>query len=130
MKKSAMQMSHLSTAFGLAMSPHSRYEIAEGFAAYFPVAEFPHYDAFLSVHATSLKRERRTTVTIIQRPPGGSPADGVSAFVLKVYKYPFFPRIRTGLQISKAEREFDSLRYVNKIGVGAAQAVGYGVERD
>jgi tRNA A-37 threonylcarbamoyl transferase component Bud32 len=40
------------------------------------------------------------------------------------------PRIRTGFQISKAEREFDSLRYLNGLGIGAAHAVGYGVERD
>jgi hypothetical protein len=68
-------------------------------------------------------------VTLIQRPRQGSSAEEVSSFVLKVYKYPFFPRLRTGFQISKAEREFDSLRYLNEIGLDAAQAVGYGVER-
>jgi len=128
MKKLPMEMAYASTVS--ATSPHSRYEIAEAFASYFPVAEFPEYGAFLAVLGSSLKREGRTLVTIIQRPPQNSPADGVSSFVLKVYKYPFFPRIRTGLQISKAEREFRSLRYLNGIGVGAAQAVGYGVERD
>lgn len=130
MKNLPVQLPDGFTAFGLAKSSHSRYEIAEAFAGYFPLAEFPHYGAFLSIPGNSLKRERRTLVTIIQRPPQGSPADGVSSFVLKVYKYPFFPRIRTGLQISKAEREFRSLRYLNGIGVGAAQVVGYGVERD
>ena len=123
-----MQISYASTVS--ATSPQARYEIAEAFARYFPVAEFPDYRAFLAVLGSSLKREERTLVTIIQRPPQSSPDDEVLSFVLKVYRYPFFPRIRTGLQISKAEREFYSLRYLNGIGVGAAQAVGYGVERN
>lgn len=130
MKKLSVHLSDGSTAFGLATSSRSRYEIAEAFASYFPLAEFPHYGVFLSILGSSLKRERRTIVTNIQRPPQSSPGDGVSSFVLKVYKYPFFQRIRTGLQISKAEREFRSLQYLNRIGVGAAQPVGYGVERD
>ncbi len=112
------------------MLPRSRHQIVDAFASYFPVAEFPHYGAFLNALGSSLKRERRTLVTIIQRPRQGSPYDGVSSFVLKIYRYPFLPRIRTGFQISKAEREFDSLRYLNGLGIGAAHAVGYGVERD
>ena len=124
-----MQMSDASTVSGSTKPPRSHYQIAEAFSDYFPVAEFPHYGAFLAARGTSLKRELRTLVTIIQRPRQGSPADGVSSFVLKVYTYPFIQGIRTGFQISKAEREFDSLRYLNGIGVGAAQAVGYGVER-
>jgi hypothetical protein len=118
------------TAFISTISPHLTYEIAEAFASYFPIAEFPHYSAFLHTLGSSLKRERRTLVKIIQRPRQGSPFEAASFFVLKVYKYPFWPRIRTGLQISKAEREFDSLRYLNRLGIGAAHAVGYGVERD
>lgn len=124
-----MQISDASTAFGPTKSPRSRYQIAKGFSDYFPVAEFPHYGAFLTARGNSLKRERRTLITVIQRPRQGSPVDGVPSFVLKVYKYPFFPRLRTAFQISKAEREFDSIRYLNGIGMGAAQAVGYGVER-
>lgn len=112
------------------MWPHSRYQIADAFAGYFPVAEFPHYGAFSNALGRSLKREQRTRVTIIQRPRHSSPVDGVSSFVLKVYKYPLLPRIRTGFQISKAEREFHSLRHLNGMGIGAVQAVGYGVERD
>lgn len=130
MKQLATEMSHPSTAFESAMWPQSRYQIADTFASCFPVAEFPHYGAFLNALGKSLKREQRTLVTIIQRPYQGSPVEGVSSFVLKVYKYPFLPRIRTGFQISKAEREFHSLRYLNEMGIGAAQAVGYGVERD
>jgi tRNA A-37 threonylcarbamoyl transferase component Bud32 len=112
------------------MWPRSRYQIADAFASCFSVAEFPHYEAFMNVLGKSLKREQRTLVTIIQRPHQGSPVEGVTSFVLKVYKYPFLPRIRTGFQISKAEREFQSLRYLNEMGIGGAQAVGYGVERD
>ena len=112
------------------MWPQSSHQIADAFASYFPAAEFPHYGAFLNALGNSLKREQRTLVTIIQRPRQSSPVDGVSSFVLKVYKYPFLPRIRTGFQISKAEREFQSLRYLNGMGICAAQAVGYGVERD
>ena len=115
------------TFTGSTKSTRSRYHIAEAFSDYFPVAEFSHYDAFLTVPGDSLKRERRTLITLIQRPLRCSPAEEVSSFVLKVYKYPFFPRLRTGFQISKAEREFDSLRYLNEIGLDAAQAVGYGV---
>ena len=127
MKQLVMQMPDTST--GKTKSRRWRYRIAEAFSDYFPSAEFPNYGAFLTAGGDALKRERRTRVTIIQRRPRGSPADGISSFVLKVYKYPFIQGIRTGFQISKAEREFDSLRYLNRMGIGAAQAVGYGVER-
>ncbi|HEU4772721.1 MAG TPA: lipopolysaccharide kinase InaA family protein [Candidatus Udaeobacter sp.] len=130
MQKLAMQMSNAAHSFGWTKSPRCHYRIAEPFAGYFPVAEFPHYGAFLAALGNSVKRERRTLVTVVHRPRQGAPAGEVSSFVLKVYKYPFFPRIRTGFQISKAEREFNGLRYLNEIGVGAAQAVGYGVERN
>jgi tRNA A-37 threonylcarbamoyl transferase component Bud32 len=127
---STTSTSYPSTAFGSATWRYSRYQIADAFASCFSAAEFPHYEAFMNVLGQSLKREQRTLVTIIQRPYQGSPVEGVSSFVLKVYKYPFLPRIRTGFQISKAEREFQSLRYLNEMGIGGAQAVGYGVERD
>ena len=129
MNKLAMLLSCPFTAFGSMLLPRSRHQIVEAFASYFSVTEFPHYGAFLNAAGSPLKRERRTLVTIIQRPRQDSPLDEVSTFVLKVYKYPFWPRIRTGFQISKAEREFESLRYLNGLGIGAAQAVGYGVER-
>jgi hypothetical protein len=130
MKQLATKMPYASTAFGSTMWPRSRYQIADAFASYFPVAEFPHYGAFLNALGSSLKRERRTLVTIFQRSRQSSPVDEISSFVLKVYKYPFWPRIRTGFQISKAEREFRNLLYLNGMGIGAVQAVGYGVERD
>ena len=112
------------------MASESRYEILDAFANYFPGGEFPDYSAFLVTIGNTLKREQRTVVTTIQRPRQGSTSDDVSSFVLKVYNYPFWPRIRTGLQISKAEREFRNLRHLNRLGIGAADAVGYGVERD
>jgi tRNA A-37 threonylcarbamoyl transferase component Bud32 len=130
MKQPATKMSYASTAFGATTWPRSRYQIADAFASCFPVAEFPDYEAFLNAPGEQLKREQRTLVTIIHRPRQSSSVDGSSSFVLKVYKYPFLPRIRTGFQTSKAEREFQSLRYLNEMGIGAAQAVGYGVERD
>jgi hypothetical protein len=106
-----------------------RYQIAEAFAGYFPAEEFPDYDAFLTARGKSLKQERRTGIRVIQRRGRGAPDKQVLSFVLKVYKYPFLPRIRTGFQMSKAEREFQSLRRLNEMGIGAAEAVGYGVER-
>jgi tRNA A-37 threonylcarbamoyl transferase component Bud32 len=53
----------------------------------------------------------------------------VRSFVLKIYHYPLLPRIRTGLRISKAEQEFNSLRYLNQQGLPAAEPVAFGVER-
>ncbi len=127
MKPFVTQMSDVST--GRTKWRRRRYQIAEAFADYFPSTEFPDYGAFLTAGGDAMKRERRTRVAIIRRGRRGAPADGISSFVLKVYRYPFIQGIRTGFQISKAQREFDSLRYLNRIGVGAAQAVGYGAER-
>lgn len=127
MKPFVTQMSDVST--GRTKWRRRRYQIAEAFADYFPPTEFPDYGAFLTAGGDAMKRERRTRVAIIRRGRRGVPADGISSFVLKVYRYPFIQGIRTGFQISKAQREFDSLRYLNRIGVGAAQAVGYGAER-
>lgn len=125
-----MTLSYRFNAIVPRVSPHSRYEIADAFAQYFPVTEFPDYSAFLHTHGRCVKREQRTVVTTIERPRRASTSDDASSFVLKVYKYPFWPRIRTGLQISKAEREFRNLRHLNRLGIGAAGPVGYGVDRD
>lgn len=130
MKRVAMTLPDRLNAFISRVSPHSRYEIVEAFARYFPISEFPDYSAFLHTLGKSVKREKRTIVTTIKRLGRGSTCDDASSFVLKVYKYPFWPRIRTGLQISKAEREFRNLRHLNRLGIGAALAVGYGVDRD
>jgi hypothetical protein len=130
MHNQTMGMSSAPPSYTSPSPAHSRYRIAAEFADYFPTVDFPHYGAFLAVLGNAVKRERRTLVTIVQRSREGFPVDEVSSFVLKVYKYPVLPRLRTAWQISKAEREFNGLRYLNEIGVGAAQAVGYGVERD
>jgi hypothetical protein len=127
MQKSATQI--LNGTFGSTRSTRSSYQIADNLAGYFPAAEFPDYEAFVAALGSSLKRERRTDVTVLKRHVPDS-SGGFASFVLKVYRYPFFPRIRTGFQISKAEREFHALRYLNENGVTAAQGVGYGVERD
>ena len=121
----------LNGVFESRRSLRSRYQIAEELVGYFPVAEFPDYDAFLAAGGSCLKRERRTVVTVVRRALQGLPTGEFSSFVIKVYRYPsFFPRLRTGFQLSKAEREFNSLRYLSEHGVGAAQAVGVGIERD
>jgi hypothetical protein len=125
-----MVFPHPFNGFVSRIASQSRYEIVEAFANYFPVVEFPDYSAFLLTIGNTLKREQRTVVTTIQRALQGSSSDDISSFVLKVYTYPFWPRIRTGLQISKAEREFRNLRHLNRLGIGAADAVGYGVDRD
>ncbi|HEX5605833.1 MAG TPA: lipopolysaccharide kinase InaA family protein [Candidatus Binatia bacterium] len=131
MKRPALTCPHPSNAFVSRISSHSRYDIVGAFANFFPATDFPDYDAFLNALGSCLKREQRTIVTIFHRVcRGSSSEDDVSSFVLKVYKYPFWPRIRTGFQISKAEREFHNLRYLNRLGIGAAQAVAYGVDRD
>jgi hypothetical protein len=125
-----MEISSAPPSYKSTRPAHSRYRIAAEYADYFPAVDFPDYGAFLAVLGSAVKRERRTLVTIVQRSREGFPVDEVSSFVLKVYKYPALPRLRTALQISKAEREFNGLRYLNEIGIGAAQAVGYGVQRD
>ncbi|HEX7229080.1 MAG TPA: lipopolysaccharide kinase InaA family protein [Candidatus Binatia bacterium] len=125
-----MVLPYFFNAFVSRIASRSRYEIVDAFANYFPGVEFPDYSAFLVTNGNILKREQRTLVTTIQRARQGSSSGDVSSFVLKVYNYPFWPRIRTGLQISKAEREFRNLRHLNRLGIGAADAVGFGVDRD
>lgn len=127
MKKLAARV--LNGPFGSTKVTRSKYHIADNFADYFPGSEFSCYHAFLAALGTSLKRERRTEVTLLRRCLRDS-SGGHASFVLKVYRYPFLPRLRTGFQMSKAEREFRSLRFLNENGVTAAQGVSYGVERD
>ena len=109
---------------------HGHFRIAAEFADYFPAAEFSHYNAFLTAGGDTLKRERRTRITVLKRARGPASGGEPAVFVLKVYRYPFIARIRTALQISKAKREYDGLRHLRELGIDAAQAAGYGVERD
>jgi hypothetical protein len=117
-------------AIGSPRPVRAHFRIAAEFADYFPAAEFSHYNAFLTACGDTHKRERRTVITVLKRSPGPASGREPAAFVLKVYRYPLIARIRTGLQISKAEREYDGLRHLRELGIEAAQAAGYGVERD
>ena len=106
-----------------------RFLICQTFESYFPAAEYASYDAFLNADGEPVKSEPRTSIVILRRRPSGQQEKPTRSFVLKIYRYPFLPRIRTGLRISKAEQEFNSLRYINQQGVPAAEPVAFGVER-
>ncbi len=106
-----------------------RLLIRHAYAASFPAAEYNSYEAFLNVHGESIKSESRTRVVILRRRPSAAPEKTIDSFVLKIYRYPLLPRIRTGFRISKAEQEFNSLSYLNQQGVPAAEPVAFGVER-
>ena len=111
------------------MLPRQRVFIAEAYEGHFPNADYPDYDAFLAAQGESIKSEPRTRVALLRRRKNASPEPTTHSFVLKIYRYPLLPRIRTGFRISKAEQEFNSLRYVNEQGVAAAEPVAFGVER-
>lgn len=96
---------------------------------YFPAVEYPNYHAFLNADGEPVKSERRTRIVILRKRGSGAAPETLRSFVLKIYHYPLLPRIRTGLRISKAEQEFNSLRYLNQQGVSAAEAVAFGVDR-
>ena len=106
-----------------------RFLVCRSYQDYFPATEYASYDAFLNADGNPVKSERRTRVVILQRRANRSQAEALSSFVLKIYRYPLLPRIRTGLRISKAEQEFHSLCYLNKQGVRAVEPVAFGVER-
>ena len=106
-----------------------RFLVRQSYECYFPASEYPSYDAFLNSDGDPVKSERRTRIVILQRRANGSEEGAMRSFVLKVYRYPLLPRIRTGLRISKAEQEFNSLRYLSQRGVPAAEAVAFGAER-
>jgi tRNA A-37 threonylcarbamoyl transferase component Bud32 len=106
-----------------------RFMICQPYESYFPPAEYAGYDAFLNAGGEPVKSERRTRVVLLRRPENPPREKTMRSFVLKIYRYPFLPRIRTGLRISKAEQEFNSLRFINRQGVPAAEPVAFGVER-
>jgi hypothetical protein len=95
----------------------------------FPASEYASYDAFLNADGEPAKSEPRTRIVILRRRANGPREEAIRSFVLKIYHYPLLPRIRTGFRISKAEQEFNSLRYLNRQGVPAAESVAFGVER-
>jgi hypothetical protein len=106
-----------------------RFLVCQSYADYFPAIEYSSYDAFLNADGEPVKSEPRTRVVILRRVANRPQKESIRSFVLKIYHYPLLPRIRTGLRISKAEQEFNSLRYLNRQGVPAAQPVAFGVER-
>ena len=106
-----------------------RFSVRASYECYFPGSEYPSYDAFLNADGEPVKSEPRTRIVILRRPRSRSQDEAVRSFVLKIYHYPLLPRIRTGLRISKAEQEFNSLLYLNQRGVSATEAVAFGVER-
>src|SRR5262245_26926426 len=103
--------------------------VCPSYEDYFPAIEYASYDAFLNAEGESVKSEPRTRVVILRRTAKRLPEEAISSFVLKIYRYPLLPRIRTGLRISKAEQEFHGLYYLNQQGVRAAEPVAFGVER-
>src|SRR5262245_34346067 len=89
-----------------------RFLVCRSYRDYFPATEYASYDAFLNADGNPVKSEPRTRVVILKRRANRSQAEALSSFVLKIYRYPLLPRIRTGLRISKAEQEFHSLCYL------------------
>jgi len=106
-----------------------RFRVREPFSAYFPAGEFADYTSYLNVAGNTIKQERRTRVTLVRRRAAQCSSDHSCAFVVKSERYPFLPRIRTGFRMAKAENEFRSLLYLQQLGVGAVEAVGFGAER-
>jgi Lipopolysaccharide kinase (Kdo/WaaP) family len=106
-----------------------RFLVCPSYEDYFPATEYGSYDAFLSADGEPVKSERRTRVVVLRRRTNARQEESIRSFVLKIYHYPLLPRIRTGLRISKAEQEFNSLRYLNQQGVPAAEPVAFGVEQ-
>lgn len=106
-----------------------RFLICPKYKSYFPATEYTSYEAFLNADGESVKSEPRTRIVILRRRASAAQEKTIRSFVLKIYRYPLLPRIRTGLRISKAEQEFNSLRYLNQLGVPAAKPVAFGVER-
>jgi Lipopolysaccharide kinase (Kdo/WaaP) family len=106
-----------------------RFFVCQSYAHYFPAIEYASYDAFLNAEGEPVKSEPRTRVVILKRRANRPREETQASFVLKIYRYPLLPRIRTGLRISKAEQEFHSLYYLNQQGVRAAEPVAFGVER-
>jgi Lipopolysaccharide kinase (Kdo/WaaP) family len=124
-----MAIQSTATASLHSTSDHRRVFVCPSYECYFPAIDYPNYHAFLNADGEPVKSERRTRIVTLRRRAPGAPQEAIRSFVLKIYHYPLLPRIRTGLRISKAEQEFNSLRYLNEQGVSAAEAVAFGVQR-
>lgn len=106
-----------------------RFVVRTSYESYFPTAARSDYDALLNASGVQLKSEPRTRIVLLRRHATAAAEKAMRSFVLKIYRYPLLPRIRTGFRISKAEQEFNSLRFISQQGVPAADPVGFGVER-
>jgi tRNA A-37 threonylcarbamoyl transferase component Bud32 len=106
-----------------------RFVVCAKYASYFPEEEYGEYGLFLNAAGDLVKSEARTRIVILKRRPSRSQDTITQSFVLKIYLYPLLPRVRTAFRISKAEREFANLRYINQQGLLAAEPVAFGVER-
>jgi len=107
----------------------SFFAVRETFADCFPRDEFGDYRDFVDSPGECLKAEPRTNVTLLFHQGHGPAGDTSRNFVLKTYHYPFFPRIRTGFRIPKAEREFNALLKLFRMGVPVVEPVAFGVEK-
>lgn len=105
-----------------------RVVLRKAFSDYFPATRFPDYATFVGTRGKVLKSERRTGILLLRLAVGEREADERS-FILKEYRYPLAPRIRTWLRISKAEQEFNGLLYLQRLGVQAVNPVGFGLRR-
>lgn len=106
-----------------------RFLVCAKYNSYFPKEEYGQYELFLNATGDVVKAEARTRIVVLKRRPSRSQDAATQSFVLKIYRYPLLPRIRTAFRISKAEREFANLRYINQQGLLAAEPVAFGVER-
>src|SRR3954468_1404784 len=89
-----------------------RFFVRKDYERYFPKVEHSNYDAFVDQDGQSLKSEARTRIVLVRREANGAVSEDSPSFVIKIYRYPFWPRIRTGFRIAKAEQEFNSLCYM------------------
>ncbi|MDP3939187.1 MAG: lipopolysaccharide kinase InaA family protein [Deltaproteobacteria bacterium] len=105
-----------------------RVAFRKEFSAYFPATLFADYAAFVGARGKVLKLERRTRIVLLRLAVGAAEADE-QRFILKEYRFPFAPRIRTWLRIAKAEQEFNGLLHLHRLGVQAVEPVGFGLQR-
>jgi tRNA A-37 threonylcarbamoyl transferase component Bud32 len=105
-----------------------RFLVCARYNSYFPKEKYGEYELFLNAIGDVVKSEARTRIVILKRRPRSQDTK-MQSFVLKIYRYPLLPRVRTAFRISKAEREFANLRYINQQGLLAAEPVAFGVER-
>jgi hypothetical protein len=105
------------------------FAVREAFADYFPSGEFANYRSFVDSPGECLKAEARTRITLLCRHVNGTAGGTFKKFIIKTYRYPFFLRFKTALNIPKAEREFNAFINLERMGIPAAEPVAFGVEK-